>query len=358
MPSAGERVGDAERRLGRTLADPGLQHPELAVLDGELDVAQVLVVVLELLHDREQLVVRTLVDLLEVGERDRVADAGDDVLALRVDEVVAVEALRAGRRVAGERDARAGVVSPVAEHHRADVDRGAEVVGDALLAAIERGALGVPRVEDGQHRHVELLARVLREVAAAVLGDQPLVCLDESLQVLGGQVEVVLGVALGLERVQRLGEHAGVDAQHRAAEHLQQPAIGVVREPLVAARDLRQALDRLVVEPDVEDGLHHPRHGELRARPHRHQQRVLRIAQLLAARLLQRCEVLADLVGQPVRLLALRHVCPTGVGADREPRRHRQPQLGHLREIGPLAAQEVLLIHPAFAEVIHERGHP
>ena len=67
----------------------------------------------------EQLVVRRLVDLLEVGERDGVADAGDDVLALGVLEVVAVDALRAGRRVAGERDAGAGVHAEVAEHHRA-----------------------------------------------------------------------------------------------------------------------------------------------------------------------------------------------------------------------------------------------
>ena len=39
--------GDPERRLGGALADAGLQHPELAALDGELDVAHVAVVVLE-----------------------------------------------------------------------------------------------------------------------------------------------------------------------------------------------------------------------------------------------------------------------------------------------------------------------
>ena len=38
---------DPERRLRRALADPGLQHPELAALDGELDVAHVAVVPLE-----------------------------------------------------------------------------------------------------------------------------------------------------------------------------------------------------------------------------------------------------------------------------------------------------------------------
>ena len=111
----------------------------------------------------QQLVVRRLVDVAEVGQADGVADAGDDVLALRVLQVVAVHALGAGGRVAGEGDAGAGVHAEVAEHHRLDVDRGAEVVGDPLLAAVEPRAVGVPRVEDGAHREVELLARVLRE---------------------------------------------------------------------------------------------------------------------------------------------------------------------------------------------------
>ena len=54
-------------------------------------------------------------------------------------------------------------VAEVAEHHRADVDGGAEVVGDPLLPPVEHGALGVPGVEDRAHGEVELLARLLRE---------------------------------------------------------------------------------------------------------------------------------------------------------------------------------------------------
>ena len=45
---------------------------------------------------RQQLVVRRLVDALEVLQRQRVADARHDVLALRVLQVVAVDALLAG----------------------------------------------------------------------------------------------------------------------------------------------------------------------------------------------------------------------------------------------------------------------
>ncbi len=135
---------DAESRARGALADAGLQHPELVVLDGELDVAQVFVVRLELAHDAEQLVVGGLVDRLEVGERHGVADAGDDVFALRVLEVVAVDALVARAWVAGEADAGARVGADVAEHHRDDVDRGAEVGRNALLATVKAGSIAVP----------------------------------------------------------------------------------------------------------------------------------------------------------------------------------------------------------------------
>ena len=94
-----ELGGDDERGRRGALADPGLQHPQLAALDGELDVAQVAVVLLQRGHDAEQLVVSCLVEPLQVLQRHGVADAGDDVLALGVGQVVAVDA--AARRWPG-----------------------------------------------------------------------------------------------------------------------------------------------------------------------------------------------------------------------------------------------------------------
>ena len=142
-----ELGGDPERRGGRPLPDAGLQHPQLAALDGELDVAQVAVVGLQPAHDPEQLLRGRGVELGEVGQGQGVADAGDDVLALGVGQVVAVDALLAGGRVAGEADAGAGVGAEVAEDHRAHVHRGAEVVRDPLAAPVDPGAVGVPRLE-------------------------------------------------------------------------------------------------------------------------------------------------------------------------------------------------------------------
>src|SRR3712207_8686862 len=51
-------------------------------------------------------------------------------------------------------------------------------------------SLGVPGVEHGARREVELLARVLRERPAAVLLDHGLEAVDEGAQVVGAEVEV------------------------------------------------------------------------------------------------------------------------------------------------------------------------
>src|SRR5690606_11329547 len=116
--------------------------------------------------------------------------AGDDVLALRVLEVVAVHALVAGGGVAGEGDTGAGVGAEVAEDHGADVDGGAQVVRDALLAPVQLGAVAVPGLEDRLDGEVHLLARVLREVPAALGLDDLLEPGDQLLEVGGLQFGV------------------------------------------------------------------------------------------------------------------------------------------------------------------------
>ena len=265
-------VRHAEGGLGGALAHPGLQHPELAVLDGELDVTHVAVVVLEGLHEPDELAVGLGVELREIGERHRVPDAGHHVLTLGVREVVAVGTGLAGRRIPGEADPGPRRGPAIAEHHRLHVHRGADVIGNAFLAPVERGARGVPGVEDSAHGQVELLARVLREVPARVLTHQLLVRRHQVAQVIDIEPGVVLAGPVGLHPAQLRGEHAPVDAEHGAAEHLDQPPVGVEREPFAAV--LPQTDHRLVVQAHVEDGLHHPGHRDRGAGADRDEQRV------------------------------------------------------------------------------------
>ena len=133
-------MSTAMRRRGSTgaLAHPGLEHPELPLLDGELGVAHVAVVRLEAAEDVEQLPVDLREAVTEGREGLGVADTGHHVLTLGVDQEVAVLAGGAGRRVPREPDSGPRVVVSVAEHHGLDVHRGAEVVGDPLTACGRR----------------------------------------------------------------------------------------------------------------------------------------------------------------------------------------------------------------------------
>src|SRR2546421_389678 len=83
--------------------------------------------------------------------------------------VIDIEALLAGRGVAGEADAGAGGRPLVAEHHLHDVHGRAEVVGDLVGAPVHLRARRLPGVEDGAHRAGELLARVVSERPAGLL---------------------------------------------------------------------------------------------------------------------------------------------------------------------------------------------
>jgi hypothetical protein len=67
-----------------------------------------------------------------------------------------------------------------------------------------------------------------------------------------------------------------------------------------------------------------------------------------------------DLVQEPLREAPRAQVGVAGLRGDGESGRHGEVQVGHLGEVGPLAAQEVLHLLVALAEVVDVlglRGH-
>jgi hypothetical protein len=180
-----------------------------------------------------------------------------------------------------------------------------------------------------------LLARVAREVVAGLLAIDLLEARDDLLQVFAV-----------LER-----EAMPADPFDDFAEHLHQASVGVVREPRVigARRETRRGL---VVQPEVEDRVHHPRHRDRGARAHRDEQRVVGRAEALAGPLLEPAHVLLDLVAEARGQVALRHVGPARVGRDREPGRDGYAHQCHLGEPDSLAAEELAPTRSLFAKVV------
>ncbi|OPZ58522.1 MAG: hypothetical protein BWY87_01417 [Deltaproteobacteria bacterium ADurb.Bin510] len=343
---------DVDGRSGGALAVAGLQHPEAAFLNGELDVLHVAVVLFKRLVGLDELLVllgqglfhADLRSVLLAGDvdRHRGADAGHDVLALGVDQILAEEDVLAGRGVTGEGHAGGRGVAHVAEDHGLDVDGRAPVLGDVIELAVGVGAGSLPGVEHGIDAAPELFHGIHGQVATGQFLDLAFQDLHQFLEVGGGQVGVELDAFLLLHEVELVLEGMRVGAHDDVGVHLDETAVGIIGEALVAAR-LDQALDGLVVEAQVQNRVHHAGHRDARARTDREEQRVLGIAETFAHDGLDLGQSFLDLVLDILRQgLAALIIDGADFGRDGEARRHRNAQVAHLGQVGALAAQQVL----------------
>ena len=136
------------------------------------------------------------------------------------------------------------------------------------------------------------------------------------------------------------------DLEHDVRVHLQEPPVAVVREALVL-RDASQRLHRPVVEPQVQDRVHHPGHRDGAARAHGYEKRVVRASELLARDALEMLDRVGDLLLHAIRHVVRDQVMPADFGRDGEPGRHADAQSRHLGQVGALATEEAL--HPPVA---------
>ncbi len=141
-------------------------------------------------------------------------------------------------------------------------------MGDVVQAAVTDGAGVVPTAEDRLNRHLQLLPRVVRKFAPCLLANERLEALDGFLQIVNRQIGVphflrlfaqLLGAA-GFQFVQNVLKLLSVYAHHDVAKHLHETPIGIVGEPLIV-RLLDEPLNCLVIETQVQDGVHHAGHG-------------------------------------------------------------------------------------------------
>ena len=269
--------------------------------------------------------------------RDRVRgpDAGHDVLALAVREVLAVQPRLAGDRVAGEDDAGAGVCAHVPEHHRLDDDRRPEVVRDPVVRRGRRGPGGCstsgtpPRPHRGAARAGRSAPRRRtppppprrRPPRSGRTPPRPsLAGIDAPGHGLDGVVHV---------------EHV----EHGLGVHPVEPDDDVGHEP-GAAGEPGECGRRRPVEAEVEDGVHHPGHGDGRTRPHGDQQRLRTTPEGLAGAPFELGEPGEDLLEE-----ALREDAGVEVGAARRrgddvPRWDAQPEPDETGQSRALPAEQ------------------
>ena len=82
--------------------------------------------------DLHQLIEYRLIPLSHLSNWRRGTNAGNNILALGVDEKFAIELVLAGRGVACKRHACAGIFAHIAKHHRLHIDGGAIETSDLI----------------------------------------------------------------------------------------------------------------------------------------------------------------------------------------------------------------------------------
>ena len=230
-----------------------------------------------------------------------------------------------------------------------------------MQAAVGDGTLVHPGAEDGADRRPDLVFGRLWEGLPGLLQDLGLVVLDDLGPILGREFGVEQVAAIFLGEFENLLEVVMVDPQHHVTEHLNETAVAVVGEaPVVGG--LGQARDGIVVEAEIEHRVHHAGHGGAPARAHGDQQRVAGIPELGADQVLDRRQGAVDLGLEVVRVApVIVEEIAADFRGDGEAGRYRQPERGHLRQVGALAAEQFLHIGPTVggsaAEAVHPLGH-
>ena len=140
--------------------------------------------------------------------------------------------------------------------------------------------------------------------------------------------------------------------EHHIAEHLNKTTVGVEGKPAVRRRG-GHPFHCDIIQAQVKNGIHHPRHRKNRSGANGKQQRIRCIPENLVGFLLDHCQTGLNLVFQPIReTIADLIVLAAHFRGNCHARRHRQADAGHFCQTGALAAQQRTHVGAAFFEQI------
>ena len=262
---------------------------------------------------------------------------------LGIDEEFAVKLLLAGRGIAGEGDAGRGRIAEIAEDHGLHIDGRAPGCGNIVQMAIGDGTRVHPAGKHRADRAPELHFRILRESVPELLLDHGLVERDDMLPLDGGKIGIVLMAETGLLVLEDFLENLVVETHDDIGIHLDEAAIAVPGKTRIAGI-VAERLHGLVVETEIEDGIHHARHRGARAGAHGEQQRPSAIAELAPGDRLHLLQPLHHLrlqvFGNVATILVVE---ATGFADDRQTGRNRQAETAHFGKIGTLAPEPLII---------------
>ena len=196
----------------------------------------------------------------------------------------------------------------------------------------------------------QLFLRILWESFAALCLHELLIRANDGFQIFARQIDVIDHMGFFLLLIKDRVEFCLGNSQNHIAEHLYETTVAVQREPS-ASGQRGQSLDALIVQSQIQNGIHHTGHRDRGARAHRNKQRIFLAAKGLAGDMLQIlnffCDSGADILRDGLIFLI---IAATRLRRYGKAERNGQPDPAHFRKIRALAAEQLTHILRAFIE--------
>ena len=227
---------------------------------------------------------------------------------------------------------------------------------DAVVFPVEDGPRVVPTEEHRLDSRHKLFPGVRWRLSASVVSGDVLEVCHHLPEALPSQFIVQFHRGTRLVPGERLLEETRLDVQDHVRVDLYEATVGIVGGAGIAHHG-GQPLDNFVVDSQVEDRVHHARHGHAGAGTDRHQQGTACRAEVSASVFFQLPQPVSDNRRQAVRqCIPVGEVVPAHLGGNHEARRHRKSQPGHLAKVAALPAKKVRHGGVTFPKAVHQLG--
>ena len=224
----------------------------------------------------------------------RCTNTGNNVFALCVHQELTKQLLLTSCRVTRKGNARTGRIAHVTKSHHLYVNRRTPGIRNIIVAAVNIGAGVVPGTENRLNSAHQLLFGIRGEIRAdfALIFSLKLIC--QLFQILGSQLNILLNALFLFHLVNQLFKILFADFHNNVGIHLYKSSVAVP-SPSGIVGFLCNNLNNFFIQAQVQNGIHHTRHGSARTGANRNQKGIFLIAELFAGDALHLFDILHNL---------------------------------------------------------------
>ena len=207
----------------------------------------------------------------ELGDLLWCTDTGNNVFTLCVDQIFTIEeSVFTSRWVTGEAYTCTTVITHVTEYHFHDVDCCSPIIRDVVHLTVEDCTVIVPGTEYGFDCSFQLNIWILRECFIQVFFIELLEADCQFLHVFCIHIDVKLDSPGFLDFIDDLFKSGLIQAHNDIGEHLDESSVGVVSKSCITGLCFN-SLNDIIIHTEVEDCVHHTRHGSTCTRTYRYE---------------------------------------------------------------------------------------